>query len=190
MSNSAHFIETATGETFRPLDPTEWNIWVEDIAHALSNICRFGGHCRTFYSVAEHSVRVANLLATWGVSEKVQLWGLLHDASEAYLGDIPTPIKNQPAFAAYKEAEERLQRQICLRFKLPLEEPKEVKKADRILLATEARDLMPYKLAHWVEQLEGTHPLYKRIYPLSATDAKTMFLSKFKELDGWNYLKP
>src|ERR1017187_10636100 len=77
-------ITTFSGIHFWPLLPNPADIRIEDIAHALSNQCRFAGHAREFYSVAEHSVRVSQLCPP-----EDALWGLLHDASEAYLTDVP-----------------------------------------------------------------------------------------------------
>lgn len=174
------FIETVSGRRFRPLVPEVGEIVIGDIAHALSQQCRFSGHTCVPYSVAEHSVRVAELLQRWGCSRMVQLWGLLHDASEAYLVDIPSPLKNTNAFAAYREAESRLMSAVCVRFGLPVEEPRVVRFADAELLATEARDLMPYLPEHWFG-LTGT-PLVETIKPWHATSAKREFLALFEEL--------
>lgn len=83
---------TFNGHAFDIFDPDTWVFDIEDIAQALSTTCRFGGHVN-FYSVAEHSVRVANMLKEWGFDASTQLIGLLHDAVEAYIGDIVRPIK-------------------------------------------------------------------------------------------------
>lgn len=174
------FIETASGRRFRPLAPEVGAINIEDIAHALSQQCRFSGHTRVHYSVAEHSVRVAELLRDCGHPKHVQLWGLLHDASEAYLVDIPLPLKHTDAFAAYRVAERALTVAICVRFSLPFEEPASVRVADGMLLATEARDLMPFFPEHWAG-LEN-EPLEEKIAPWSAMLAKHAFLSVFEEL--------
>lgn len=85
-------ITTYSGLTFDIHDEDEWNFDKFDIAHSLSTINRFAGHVE-FYSVAEHSARVADMLKDWGCPPEVQLLGLLHDASEAYLLDIPRPWK-------------------------------------------------------------------------------------------------
>lgn len=79
---------TRTGKKFRPFNPRIEDIDIEDIAHALSNICRFNGHVNQFYSVAEHSILVSVLCP-----DELKLKGLLHDAAEAYLGDVPSPLK-------------------------------------------------------------------------------------------------
>lgn len=170
-------IETRSGIGFSPLAPVVPHIRIDDIAHALSNQCRFSGHTRAFYSVAEHSARVAQLLKSWGCDSHVQLWGLLHDASEAYLVDIPAPLKCQPEFSAYRDAEARLMQAVCTRFGLPAREPPEVRRADAVLLATEARDLMPFTPAYWSKLAE--RPLPERIAPWSSAVAKTAFIDTF-----------
>jgi uncharacterized protein len=175
------FIETFMGEAFEPLHPNPDQIWIEDIAHSLSLQCRFNGHTKEFYSVAEHCVRVSWLLEDWEEPTEVQLWGLLHDASEAYLTDIPSPLKQLPAFEAYRAAEEAVMWTVCNRFGLPWEEPEAVRFADQSMLATEARDLMPYVPEHW-QSLEGMAEASIRITPWEPREAKRKFLNRFCEL--------
>src|SRR4051794_15527189 len=93
------WITTFSRRQFWPLDPHSDEIHIEDIAHSLSQQCRFGGHSRSFYSVAQHSCLVSALCKA-----NDALWGLLHDASEAYLGDIPRPLKSLPEFEFYQKA--------------------------------------------------------------------------------------
>lgn len=175
------FIETFTGRTFSPLAPVAGRIFVEDIAHALANQCRFSGHVRHRYSVAEHSVRVAESLHRSG--PRVQLWGLLHDASEAYLVDLPTPLKRDPRIGdAYCVAERRLMRAVCRRFGLPAREPLSVRLADAVLLATEVRDLMHGDRDYW-RKIEAD-PLPERIRPWGDGVAEAEFLRLFKSLGG------
>jgi hypothetical protein len=174
------FIETRSGVSFWPLDPKVSDIRIEDIAHALSNQCRFSGHTREHYSVAEHCVRVSELLEAWDCSREIQLWGLLHDASEAYLVDIPAPLKGQPAFAPYLEAERRLMLAICERFDLPLDEPAWVRAADGVLLATEARDLMAFRPEHWSKLTHAS--LKESIVPWNHEAARSYFLMRFRAL--------
>lgn len=176
------FIETFSGKAFRPLTPNVDDICIKDIAHALSNQCRFSGHTKTFYSVAEHCVRVSQLLDVWGESPSTILWGLLHDASEAYLVDIPTPLKRTPEFAPYRAAEARLMGSICERFRMSPSQPKIVYKADAALLATEARDQMPFKVEHWGALTE--EPLSQRITPWASDEAERCFLIRFASFYG------
>jgi len=144
MNRLGDWCQTFSGVQFWPLDPRPEEIRIEDIAHALSLKCRFNGHCRIFHSVAAHSV--------W-VSEKCDapdaLWGLLHDAAEAYLVDMPRPVKRCPEFAFYRELEDRTQRIICQKFGLSLDEPASVKLADARMLITEKRDIMGPPPAAW-----------------------------------------
>ncbi len=177
---TATLIETFTGRHFRPLSPRVKDVHIEDIAHALSNQCRFSGHVKKHYSVAEHSVRVSRLLQAYGQPPEIQLWGLLHDASEAYLVDIPSPLKHTPVFKAYRAAEKRLQAAICERFGLPKKHPKQVKLADAILLATEARDLMAYTPAYWAKLKAA--PLETKIAPWTPGIAEESFLLSFYKL--------
>src|SRR5579872_2947230 len=88
MSNNQPWIQTASGLEFPLFEPRLDAINIEDIAHGLSMICRFTGQCARFYSVAEHSVHVSHL-----VPREDAAWGLLHDAAEAYLGDVASPLK-------------------------------------------------------------------------------------------------
>jgi len=84
----AAFLPTCSGRRVHLLNPSPDEIAIEDIAHALSHACRFAGHVPSYYSVAQHSVLVSELL-----DERTALWGLLHDASEAYLHDLTRPLK-------------------------------------------------------------------------------------------------
>jgi len=182
------FIELRSGTRFEPLAPDPRRINIEDIAHALSNQCRFSGHTRTHYSVAEHSVRVANLLWEWREPVDVQFWGLLHDASEAFLVDLPSPLKHHPGFAAYRDAEAACMAAVCERFGLPPEMPAAVAKADSVLLSTEARDLMAYVPEHWSKLPHPPHA--DRIEPWPSTVARARFLALYDELDHWRQTAP
>jgi 5'-deoxynucleotidase YfbR-like HD superfamily hydrolase len=131
---------------------------------------------KEFYSVAQHSVLVSYIC-----DEADALWGLLHDATEAYLVDVPRPLKRSGKFDAYLEFEYKMQLAICKRFGLPEKEPSSVKKADAILLATEARDLMSPLRTDWVQPVD---PLPFKIEPLDPRQAKDLFMKRFFELTG------
>jgi uncharacterized protein len=187
QQRTGDWMQTATGRRFYPLDPRPEEVCIEDIAAALSRVCRFGGHCREFYSVAQHCVHVSE-----ACSPEDALWGLLHDAAEAYLGDLIRPLKRQEFAAEWREVEERLQRTINEAFGLYGERssffetywwpPKSVKEADEALLATEARDLMGNAaLETW--RLPQP-PLPDLITPWSPQQAEAMFLRRFRELGG------
>lgn len=162
-----HWITTFTGKKFHYLAPLENEIDIRDIAHALSLTCRFGGHCSKFYSVAEHSILVAEQ-----VIPELKLSALLHDAHEAYLHDVPRPIKQD--IAGYRELADRIQKVIEKKFNI-ISCP-EIKKWDNVLLATEAQELMP-NMDAWVEL---PPPLAVGIYLLTSEDAEESFLTYFK----------
>ncbi|WP_406698585.1 phosphohydrolase [Singulisphaera sp. Ch08] len=201
------WIQTRSGVKFHLLDPRPKDFVISDIAHALANTCRFAGHVSKFYSVAEHSVRVARFVAertdyrpkwpefgaTIRPSPRILRPGdyvyaaLMHDASESYLGDVPRPIKHLPEFAIYRETEDYLM--LCLavvfRFENPL--PAIVKVADNTLMATEARDLMWPVTKNWhlkYDLLPG------RIRPWSPRKAKREFLSLFYKINPLGITKP
>lgn len=165
-------ILTASGLVFDYQNPDVSQIRIEDIAHALSMTCRFAGHTKTFYSVAEHSVRVS-----WICSREDALWGLLHDASEAYVTDIPTPLKR--LLPAFKDIENHVMATIADRFGLVGGIPESVRNADAVLLATEGRDLCN---PAWMQFGIPHTPLRHLIEPFSQVEAKQLFLDRFKEL--------
>jgi hypothetical protein len=156
------------------MSPSAEDIDICDIAHALSNTCRFTGHCRTFYSVAQHSVLVSKIMP-----EQDAKWGLMHDASEAYLTDIAKPIKC--LLSNYAQAEETLMKCVAERFGLPWPMPQSVHLADITLLATEKRDLMPPGNRHWT-CLDGITPLTDVIEPWEPREAERMFMGHFTNL--------
>lgn len=171
-----HWIETIGGRRIDPLAPDEDQIDLADIAHALSNICRFTGHTREFYSVAQHSILVSRILPP-----ELRLAGLLHDASEAYLSDVSSPVKHQPDFeAAYGPAEDRLMNVIATKFGFiwPPQNPV-LKMADEAILRAEARDLMP-TTTWWKE--DATLIYAPKIVPLSPKVAKSAFLLEYRSL--------
>ena len=114
------FIQTLSGRRVNPLDAAPEDIDPADIARALSNLCRFGGHSKAFYSVAQHSAIVCDLLEERGATPDELMAALLHDAAEAYLGDLPHPLKHRSELgAAFRVAEKRLEAVIAERFALP-----------------------------------------------------------------------
>lgn len=175
MSSSSSWMQTYSGRQFWPLEPKAEHLAIEDIAHSLANQCRFAGHTTRFYSVAQHSVLVSQ-----AVSEESALWGLLHDASEAYLVDFPRPLKYDGEFRErYKFFEGELMAVICEKYKLPIDMPADVKQADEVLLATEKRDLMASEPAPW-SWLPAPQP--RVIIPWPPTVAKAAFMARFEEL--------
>jgi hypothetical protein len=126
-------IKTFTGRV-DPLNPVVDEINIEDIAHALSRQCRYNGHCVGFISVARHSIWVAEQLAAQGYDKVVQLTGLLHDAAEAYLGDLVRPIKHSDFGVEYLKIEAILEEVIAKCFGIPFPFPQEVYEADNHVL--------------------------------------------------------
>lgn len=176
--DQAAWIQTFTGRKFSPLNPDPEMVAIEDIAHALANLCRFAGHVTEFYSVAQHSVTVS-----YHCEPANALWGLLHDASEAYLLDLPRPIKNHPSLGHYRLKEEILENVIWFKFGLCdsgfASLPKDVKAADMQVFAAECRDLMSPLHPDFIV---GAEPIPERIRPLSPRLAETFFLERFAEL--------
>ncbi|WP_168798743.1 hypothetical protein [Herbaspirillum sp. ST 5-3] len=175
-------ILTYTGQYVNLRNPAPATINIIDIAHALSQINRFGGHTRRFYSVAQHSILASQLAPL-----KYRLHVLLHDAAEAYFGDMVQPLKIMTANREYRELESRMQARIYDRFGLdPLlsdECRMCIHEADHIMLATERRDLMAPENTPW-PILDGIRPRPGIISPLNAQTAESTFLSRFKELAG------
>lgn len=175
--------QTHMGIQFRLLEPRAEDVNISDICWSLANQCRFNGHCRPFYSVAEHSIRVAEVVQRdYGLSDTADIVfaALMHDAAETYIGDIIAPLKNLPEFAAIHEIEARIMRAIGERFDFdPFAGAATVRYADRQLLATEARDLMAPHPAPWVSL---PPPLPATIWPLSAEKAEREFLSRVARL--------
>lgn len=146
------WMQTATGKQFFPLDPRPEDIDIVDIALALSKICRYGGHCRQFYSVAEHCVLIARYLRKTGAPIKTQRAGLMHDASEAYLADIIRPIK--PFLDNYLPIEDRLMHVVADRFDFEWPVPASVKACDVAILHDEMLQNMAPPPAQW-KQIES-----------------------------------
>lgn len=175
MNRIGDWIMTYTGVHFYPLDCRQEEIRIEDIAHALACSNRFTGHTKTPYSIAHHS-----WLVSYYCDHKDALWGLLHDASEAYLHDIPRPLKKLPLMNHYSLLESNLMQDICDKFGLGYGQPESVTIADNRALATEGRDLMPYdETFSW--SIYG-RPFGEHITPWSWQIAEQKFLERFKEL--------
>ena len=163
-----------------PFDPDPEQLDAGDIARALANLSRFGGHTRAFYSVAQHSVIVSELVEERGGDAEDAFAALMHDATEAYLGDMPHPIKHRSDLgAAFKVAEEHLEQAIRARFGIKDGVP-EIKRADRALLATERR-VFSAEQWHWPE-LDGVEPLEIELDAWAPDEASAAFERRYAEL--------
>lgn len=135
-------IETYSGISANILDLQDNHIDLEDIAVSLGNICRYNGHLPKFYSVAEHSCHVANWLLDSGHDHKTVLTGLLHDASEAYVGDMVRPLKRHPEFGAYhQKVEEEIAQKISAKFGAHFPFPDAVHEADKQIYIWEVKNV-------------------------------------------------
>jgi 5'-deoxynucleotidase YfbR-like HD superfamily hydrolase len=144
------WIRTYSGRRFYPLAPRPQDVCIEDIAHALSMLCRYTGHVQRFYSVAEHSAYVctsmADRLKAAGMSGRpgnsnLLRWALLHDAAEAYVGDMTRPLKHQAEMTLFREVESRVQTAITTHFGLVGQEPALVREIDKQIIGSEVRQL-------------------------------------------------
>lgn len=172
------WIQTYSGGQMYPLDPRPGEIDIQDIAHALGNLCRFNGHVKRFYSVAEHSCHISDILPA-----DLKLAGLLHDASEAYLCDLPRPIKRSEGFAEkYLEAEDRLMRTIAVYFGFEWPLPSAVHTADNSLLCTEAVQLMAPLHPEWRDRSNIVEGLLLPCW--APTHAGHQFLQRYFALRG------
>lgn len=180
------FISTYSGQKFNPLE-TDLDLIIQDIkfgdiAMSLSRIPRFNGATKYFYSVAQHSVMVCDL-----VPDELKWTALGHDFAEAYLGDIVSPLK--ALIPQYKEIEHRVEMALAKKFGFRTDDEAKaiIKKADLIALATEKRDLMPNSVEAW-EYLVGVDPLPDRIRPKAPEMAYKQLVSRFSLLSCRNIL--
>lgn len=167
-------ILTASGMPLSLTYPSPKLIDDQDIAKALSRICRFGSHTRQFYSVAQHCVLASQL-----VPQEDALAALLQDATKAYIGDMVTPLKS--LMPAFKQIEQRIWTAIADRFGIDPVMPASVKQVDLQLLATERRDLLPESSQVW-PCLEGVEPLPDPIEPWSSQLAEMAWELCLEEL--------
>ena len=171
------YVSTFLGNRFFLTSPHIDDVAIEDIAHGLAYQCRFNGQTSAFYSVAQHSLMVMSL-----VPEPLHFHALLHDAAEAYLGDMVKPLKQ--LFPEFSVIESRVMDIIGQRFAIDLSRlDPAIKRADMVALATEKRDLMPYSTEAW-SYLEGIDALPDIIEPMGPQAAKEAFLQAFRSLSA------
>ena len=174
------YISTYLGNRFYPTEGRIDNIDIEDIAHGLAYQCRFNGQTNRFYSVAQHSIMVADL-----VPAEYRRAALLHDAAEAYLGDMVKPLK--VLIPAFSDIEDRVTQLIAENFDVDFSDYAPIKDADLRALATEKRDLMPHSTEQW-SYLKGYEVLQAPIEPVNPEVAKDAFLRAW--FDSTQTLKP
>lgn len=182
------WMQCASGRKFWPLDPRPEEVFIDDIAHHLAAINRFNGATRVPYSVAQHSVLVSEICPG-----AYSLWGLLHDAAEAYMSDIIRPVKSWLCIQApsglesIAKVEDRIAKAIATRFGYPGGEPScgcHVHNADTIALGAERRDLMTPTDDEWscLRGWESRIARVAKIEPVSFDIAKSRFLRRFSEI--------
>lgn len=170
------WMQTSTGGRFYPSDPRPGDIDGRDIAHSLSLICRYAGHISRFYSVAEHCI-----LMSHAVAPENALHALLHDATEAFISDVPKPVKN--VLPGYVALEERIWYAIAVKFGVDLIVPEEVHQADKRILVNEIDVLMPGH-ENW-PNLAGLERLPVEVRAWSPARAELEYATRLKELtDG------
>lgn len=149
---------------------------IEDIAHALSHICRFTGHVNEFYSVAQHS-----WIGSYFIDQEYALEFLMHDAVEAFVGDVASPLKQ--LLPGYKAIEHRVEQSVFRKFGIGFPLNRSVKEIDHRMLVTERRDLMPEdtdgKAWEWAKDIQ---PFKMRIIPFEPSLARSLFVKRFREL--------
>lgn len=179
-------LETVSGRKIKVTDPDPATIEITDIAWALSRMPRFSGHSIPYipYSVAQHCVQVARELGPYG--PRMQLHGLLHDAAEAYIDDLPSPVKHIPEIhAVIKQLEDKLMRAIYIALDVELpteEEEKIVKIADKNQQAVEAYNFMYSRGSDWNLPDVSFKKLQEFEQPLTSVQAYDKFLFFFEEL--------
>ena len=181
MTTSTLFT-TVSGQQVDILNPAPDAIHILDIAHGLALQCRFAGQIPEFYSVAQHSVMVSRL-----VPREDALWGLLHDASEAYISDLPAPLKATPRLTGYRMVEAGLMNAALKRFGLAgqyCDMPRSVRHADKIALATEFRDLRGYS-DDAAQGETGSRPSAERLDPVDWQTARRLFMDRYREITSW-----
>jgi hypothetical protein len=170
------WVGTVSGRHIDFLNPDPSQIEIEDIATGLSNVARFSGQTEQHYSVAQHSIECSNK-----VSHCMKMQALLHDATEAYMGDCPRPLKVVLG-DAWKDVEARLMAVIMQRFGLPEKLHPEIKTVDNRWLVTEHKQLQPYGPSWDGAWMDGVVPYKVKLVPWSPEASRIIFLERFHDL--------
>jgi hypothetical protein len=176
-TRKGNWLQTAGGRQYWPMDPRPDEIFITDIAHAGSNICRYNGHTLRFYSVCEHAVYVSMVIEGWGGTTDEQFIGLMHDSPESYIHDLIRPIKHE--FKEYKAIERLNWIAVATRYNMPLDMPDIVKRADNAVLLAEKDQIMGPAPADWSVPGEAAKIC---IHGVAPDVAKGMFLRRFQKL--------
>lgn len=181
---TSDWMQTHSGRRVYPLELEPDMICLADIAASLAKQCRFSGHCRQFYSVAEHSIRMTQVFPQ---NAPLQRWALMHDAAEAYLSDVTRPIKRRvhvvvrDAVRTFSDVEHEILDMIATRYGLQQPMPKaEIEYGDMVMLATERRDLLHSTEDSWC--CDGHEPLPQKIEPRGPEVAEADFLAMARVL--------
>ena len=175
VSHKGPTMMLASGKRFDFLDPASSDFDIEDIAHGLAHVCRYAGQCRMFYSVAEHSLLVSETV------DEFALEALMHDAAEAFIGDITRPLKQ--LLPEYKAIESLIERVINERFGLKGEAKAVIKEADLRVLAAEQNQVMAQGCSDWAGEA-GIVPANITVQGLTPNAAKDRFLLRFHKLSA------
>lgn len=182
------WIQTLSGKPFDYSNPDPDSVNIFDIAQSLSNLCRFTGHVAHYWSVAQHSVCCSYAPEVRG-NARLELTALLHDAHEAYVGDVNSPLKRM--CSGYQEIEAEVQQLVLHKFNASFPLPMEVHTADLRMLSTERARLLPTQSERrWPEVLDSYAPYRTEelsedlLKPRLPHDARQMFIERFMELRG------
>lgn len=173
------FIQTYSGGKFYPFDVNQKDIKLDDIAHSLSLLCRFIGHCETFYSVGQHSVLVSKYC-----KDEYKLQGLLHDAAESYISDIAHPIKANDLYTNIRKIEDDILNEIYSKFGVNVteESTEHIKYIDKCMLYTEKRDLLKPGITWEIECNHLYKPFPEKIESWTSEKSELEFYKTFSEL--------
>jgi len=174
MTKQDAFIRTYTGGQVFFFEPDKSNIDLLDIYHPLSLLCRFNGNSLYFYSIAQHSVMVADKVFEETGCKSLAFPALMHDGAEAFLSDIPSPFK--ALFPDFKEVEIRMEEWLSRRFGFEYPLDPIIKKHDLKALSTEMRDLMIV-----CDNQNLPEPYPEKIIPLDFNESKKLFAQRFHQ---------